>query len=104
MATDLRANCDRCGPVDVALGRAQLELAFDDHGNTALFTCPSCGAPGRIGLTERGTRLLVRAGIDVVTPSVTDADSADRPAVSDITDAAADAPGTGNHDRPTSTR
>lgn len=80
MSSTIRATCDHCGTVEVPVESARLELALDgDPRNTALLTCPSCGGALAQRVTERATRLLSGAGIDVVVA----APAADRRAAAD---------------------
>lgn len=63
----IRTTCSECGTVDVPVGQAHLEFAVhgDSGRNTVHFTCPRCGLAREQRLGERGTRLLLGAGICV---------------------------------------
>lgn len=66
MSTTVRANCERCGTVDVPIDSALLEMPLQNDTRTvALLTCPTCGAQIAMRIGERATRLLSAAGIGV---------------------------------------
>jgi hypothetical protein len=76
----IRTTCVACGTVELPVtgGQLVLSLHLDDARNIVEFTCPRCGLAGSQRVDERGTRLLVTAGIGVVAPP---------PATAPVTDA-----------------
>ena len=80
MGTIIRADCDRCGTVEVAMHDARLEVALDGAARaTALVTCPRCGTALAQRVGDRATRLLSAAGIEFVAATP----APDRAAVTD---------------------
>lgn len=66
MGTTIRADCDRCGTVEVALESSLLEVRPEgDARPVALLVCPSCGRQITQRIGERATRLLAAAGIEI---------------------------------------
>ena len=66
----VRGNCVACGPVEVPAESVRLTVALDaGEANVVEMRCPACGQEHREPTTERGTRLLVAAGVNVVVPS-----------------------------------
>lgn len=66
----MRASCPHCGAVELPIDAARLLMTLDgsDTRNTLSFTCPVCGADADQRITERGTRLLSSAGVQVMVP------------------------------------
>ncbi|HET7173811.1 MAG TPA: hypothetical protein VFI30_06000 [Nocardioidaceae bacterium] len=66
MTTTVRVACGSCGAVELALTAAQLRVpTSDDEPAVVEFACPRCGRPGYQAVTDRGTLLLLRAGVDL---------------------------------------
>lgn len=65
---DLRADCPACGTVEVAIDNAALVLGFEEQtpGHVLRYNCPRCHRERTEELTERATRLLMAAGVDLV--------------------------------------
>lgn len=61
-----------CGPVEVPAAETRLLLDFDtaagDSRNVVTFECPRCGRSGSNQVDERGVRLLLAAGVQVLVP------------------------------------
>jgi hypothetical protein len=66
----LRAECARCGTVEVPVAQAQLVPSAGHGPSRAEFRCPRCGAAGSVEVDERAARLLLAADIPLHTPRV----------------------------------
>jgi hypothetical protein len=68
----IRVDCPSCGTIEVAAGDARLEVLLGraDAVSRLLFRCTGCGRGSSQHLTERGTRLIMAAGITLVSAPV----------------------------------
>ena len=67
----VRFTCASCGTVEVPVGAVRLVMARPDLDgdprNLVEFACPACGTTCSLRADERTTRLLIAAGITLVT-------------------------------------
>jgi uncharacterized Zn finger protein len=68
----IRVDCPACGPIEVAPRDARLELVLDraDAVGSLQFRCTGCGHGSSQQLTEQGTRLIMAAGITLVSSPI----------------------------------
>ena len=68
----IRVDCPSCGTIEVAASDARLEVVLGgaDAVSRLLFRCTGCGHESSQQLTERGTRLIMAAGITLVSAPV----------------------------------
>lgn len=64
----LRADCPACGTVEVAIDNAALVLGFAQQSpeHVLRYTCPGCQCERTEDVGERATRLLMAAGVGLV--------------------------------------
>jgi predicted RNA-binding Zn-ribbon protein involved in translation (DUF1610 family) len=77
----LRADCPACGPVEVAIDDAALVLGFAQQSpeHVLRYTCPDCGDERTENVSERATRLLMAAGVGLVSSAADTPISPDGP-------------------------
>jgi hypothetical protein len=70
VAALVRTTCVACGPVEVRAAEVRLMQGLNAKAASVIeFDCPTCGQHHREPTTERGTRLLIAAGVAVVVPA-----------------------------------
>lgn len=70
VSASLRAECARCGTVEVPIGQARLVAGADGVRSRAEFRCPRCGDAGAVEVDERAVRLLLSADIPLHAPRI----------------------------------
>jgi hypothetical protein len=69
MAATVRITCERCGDVELPAAEATLTISGPTEGTPThvTFGCPRCATSQSQPVNERGTLLLLRAGVGVTT-------------------------------------
>jgi len=62
--TVIRANCPRCGEVDLGPREVTLTIASGGQGSSYAFTCPGCSEIVEKPADRKTVAILVSAGVD----------------------------------------